>query len=50
MIRHDEVTPARSRRRIQYSYGVSDVSSKFRYPQGPLLYHLIYVVFNTESI
>ncbi|KIM43202.1 hypothetical protein M413DRAFT_18303 [Hebeloma cylindrosporum] len=37
MIRHDEATPARSRRmRIQYSYGVSDISSKFRYPQDPL--------------
>ncbi|KAF8195571.1 hypothetical protein BJ912DRAFT_1021259 [Pholiota molesta] len=36
MIRHDEVAPVRSRRRILYSYGPFDTSSKYRYPQDPL--------------
>ncbi|KAF8158160.1 hypothetical protein B0H34DRAFT_443560 [Crassisporium funariophilum] len=35
MIRHDEVTPVRSRRRIMYSYGASDTSGKLRYPHDP---------------
>jgi hypothetical protein len=49
MIRHDEAIPARSRRRIHYSYGVSDVSSKFRYPQGSMSCHLFYIVFNNKE-
>ncbi|KAF9483532.1 hypothetical protein BDN70DRAFT_873849 [Pholiota conissans] len=36
MIRHDEVTPVRSRRRIMYSYGISDAAGKYRYPQDSL--------------
>ncbi|KDR82830.1 hypothetical protein GALMADRAFT_220831 [Galerina marginata CBS 339.88] len=35
MIRHDEATPIRSRRRIVYSYGPSDLSWKLRYPHDP---------------
>ncbi|KAF8967162.1 hypothetical protein BDZ97DRAFT_570221 [Flammula alnicola] len=36
MIRQDELTPVRPRRRIMYSYGPSETSGKFRYPQDPV--------------
>ncbi|KAH9480433.1 hypothetical protein JR316_0007033 [Psilocybe cubensis] len=36
MIRHDEITPVRSRRRIFYNYGPSGTEAKLRYPQDPL--------------
>ncbi|CAA7261575.1 unnamed protein product [Cyclocybe aegerita] len=36
MIRQDEMTPVRSRRRISYSYGLSDSSGKLRYPHDPV--------------
>ncbi|KAF8798942.1 hypothetical protein BYT27DRAFT_7202672 [Phlegmacium glaucopus] len=36
MIRHDEVVPVRSRRRMMYSYGPSEMSGKLRYPHDPL--------------
>ncbi|KJA21186.1 hypothetical protein HYPSUDRAFT_42305 [Hypholoma sublateritium FD-334 SS-4] len=36
MIRQDEVTPIRSRRRILYSFGPSDVLGKCRYPHDPV--------------
>ncbi|KAF4617157.1 hypothetical protein D9613_005940 [Agrocybe pediades] len=32
MIRHDEIAPIRSRRRIMYTYGPSDSSCKLKYP------------------
>ncbi|KAJ3507525.1 hypothetical protein NLJ89_g6256 [Agrocybe chaxingu] len=36
MIRQDEMAPVRSRRRISYSYGLSDSSGKLRYPHDPV--------------
>ncbi|KAF8903160.1 hypothetical protein CPB84DRAFT_1728604 [Gymnopilus junonius] len=36
MIRHDEATPVRSRRRIFYSYAPYGTNSKLSYPQDPL--------------
>lgn len=36
MIRHDEVAPVRSRRRMMYSYGHSEMSGRLRYPHDPL--------------
>lgn len=34
MIRNDEITPIRSRRRIHYTYNTTEASGKYRYPHG----------------